>query len=182
MSPLEPILPQNQAPPPRRLFHARGRIFAGATPRAALGGFDYQSECHCSKTQRCVLTYEARRRGYDVTALPTYQGDMLPAGRDYMKALSDPKTVDVGKSKAKLEKQMASFGSGSRAIVHVSRGRNGHVFIAENMNGKVRYVDPQTNRRYTSVSFSNVSSVQVTRLDNQQFTDYAKNAFTRKRV
>ncbi len=99
-----------------------------------------------------------------------------------MKALSNPKTVDVGRSKVKLEKQMTSFGSGSRAIVHVSRGRNGHVFIAENMNGKVRYVDPQTNRRYTSVSFSNVSSVQVTRLDNQQFTDYAKNAFTRKRV
>lgn len=139
-------------------------------------------DAYSSNCQRCVLTYEARRRGYDVTALPTYQGDLLPAGRDYMKALSNPKTVDVGKSKAKLEKQMASFGSGSRAIVHVSRGRNGHVFIAENMNGKVRYVDPQTNRRYTSVSFSNVSSVQVTRLDNQQFTDYAKNAFTRKRV
>lgn len=30
--------------------------------------------------QRCVVAYEARRRGYNVVAQPTYQGDQLPYG------------------------------------------------------------------------------------------------------
>lgn len=150
---------------------------AGTNPHYNRDYAAYSSNC-----QRCVLTYEARRRGYDVTALPTYKGDLLPYGRDYLKALSNPKTVDVGKSKIKLESQMRGYGNGSRAIVHVSAGRNGHVFIAENVRGRVNYVDPQTNKRYSNINLSHVSGAQITRIDNQDFTEYARNAFTRKRV
>lgn len=150
---------------------------AGTNPHYNAGYDAYSSNC-----QRCVLTYEARRRGYNVTALPTYSGDMLPYGRDYLKGLSNPKTVDVGTSVSKVAEQMKDFGPGSRAIVHVSKGRNGHVFMAENIGGKIRYVDPQTNSRYSGVSFGKVSNVQVTRIDDQEFTEYAKNAFTRQRV
>lgn len=107
---------------------------------------------------------------------------MLPYGRDYLKALSNPKTVDVGKSKIKLESQMRGYGNGSRAIVHVSAGRNGHVFIAENVRGRVNYVGTQTNKRYSNINLSHVSGAQITRIDNQDFTEYARNAFTRKRV
>ena len=107
---------------------------------------------------------------------------MLPYGRDYLKALSNPKTVDVGKSKIKLESQMRGYGDGSRAIVHVSAGGKGHVFIAENVRGKISYVDPQVNKRYSNINLSQVSNAQLTRLDNQDFTEYARNAFTRKRV
>ena len=35
---------------------------------------DYSNNC-----QRCVIAYEARRRGYDVIAQPTYAGDKLPS-------------------------------------------------------------------------------------------------------
>ena len=132
--------------------------------------------------QRCVLTYEARRRGYDVTALPTYSTDMMPKNNDYLRALSNPKVVDIQKSTKKLESQMKSYGNGSRAIIQIRKGRNGHVFIAENKNGKVQYIDPQTNERYNKVSFKHVSNVSVIRIDNQSFTEYAKNAFTRQKV
>lgn len=137
----------------------------------------YSSNC-----QRCVLAYEARRRGYDVTALPTYRGDMLPAGRDYLRGLSSPNTVDVGKSRSRLEGQMAAYGNGARAIVHVRQGRNGHVFIAENVRGRINYVDPQTNKRYSGINLKHVSGAQVTRIDDQRFTEYARNAFTRRKV
>lgn len=144
--------------------------------------FSRDYDAYSSNCQRCVLAYEARRRGYDVTALPTYSGDLLPYGGDYLKALSSPNTVSVGKSVRKLESEMKSYGNGSRAIVHVSAGHNGHVFIAENVNGKIKYVDPQTNERYSGLSLKRVSRAGVTRIDNQSFTDYAKNAFTRQKV
>lgn len=128
------------------------------------------------------MAYEARRRGYDVTALPTYSGDLLPYGGDYLKALSNPVTVSVGKSIKKIEAEMNQYGNGSRAIIRVRRGGNGHVFIAENSRGRISYVDPQTNRRYSHLSLSRVSSASVTRIDNQPFTEYARNAFTRQKV
>ena len=144
--------------------------------------FNRAFDAYSSNCQRCVLAYEARRRGYDVTALPTYSGDLLPYGGDYLKALSNPNPVNVGKSVRKLNSEMKSYGSGSRAIVRVRSGRNGHVFIAENVNGKIKYVDPQTNERYSGLNLKRVSNASVTRIDNQSFTDYAKNAFTRQKV
>ena len=149
----------------------------GANPHYSRSYDAYSSNC-----QRAVLTYEARRRGYDVTALPTYSGDMLPYNRDYLKALSNPKVVSVGTSVRKLESEMKRYGSGARAIVGISKGHNGHVFIAENSRGKIRYIDPQTNERYTGLSLRNASHATVTRIDNQSFTEYAKNAFTRQKV
>ena len=77
---------------------------------------------------------------------------------------------------------MKSYGNGSRAIVRIRKGRNGHVFIAENKNGKVQYVDPQTNKRYNKLTLNHVSNAAVIRIDNQASTEYAKNAFTRQKV
>lgn len=149
----------------------------GTNPHYNASYSAYSANC-----QRCVLTYEARRRGYDVTALPTYSGDLLPYSRDYMRALSNPKTVEVGKSVRRIEREMKGFGDGARAIIGVRRGRNGHVFIAENVGGKVTYIDPQTNGRYNRLNLSRVSGASVTRIDDQDFTEYARNAFTRQKV
>lgn len=180
--------PENVLGPriPATLKEALGEKGAPMSPAKASSGtnphYSTEYEAYQSNCQRCVLAYEARRRGYNVTALPTYSGDLLPYGRDYLKGLSNPKTIDLGKSKLKLEKQMGSFGSGARAIVHVSKGMNGHVFIAENRNGKISYIDPQVNKRYSNINLSHVSGVQVTRIDNQSFTEYARNAFTTQKV
>lgn len=171
---------------PATLSEALGQKGAPMSAAEASKGtnphYNTSYDAYSSNCQRCVLAYEARRRGYDVTALPTYSGDMLPYGKDYLRGLSNPKTIDVGKAKTKIEKQMRSYGNNSRAIIGVTKGRNGHVFIAENSGGKIYYIDPQTNKRYNNLSLSNVSRANITRIDNQQFTDYAKNAFTRQKV
>lgn len=171
---------------PNSLSEALGKQGKPMSPAAASKGtnphYSAAYDAYSSNCQRCVLTYEVRRRGYNVTALPTYSGDLLPYGGDYLKGLSNPKTVDVGKSKKKLADQMKSYGNGARAIIRVRKGNNGHVFIAENSNGKIVYIDPQTNKRFGNLSLSRVSSAAVTRIDNQKFTEYAKNAFTTQKV
>lgn len=171
---------------PGTLAEALGEQGKPMTPAEASAGtnphYDAHYDAYSSNCQRCVITYEARRRGYDVTALPTYSGDLLPSGGDYLKTLSNPKPVNTGKSVKRIQQELKSYGDGSRAIITVSRGRNGHAFIAENNNGKISYIDPQTNKRYTNLSLKRVSQSSVVRLDNQQFTDYAKNAFTRQKV
>lgn len=171
---------------PSTLKEALGEKGKPMSPMHASAGtnphYSPKYDAYSSNCQRCVLTYEARRRGYDVTALPTYHGDMLPYNKDYLKALSNPKVINVGKSKRKLESQMRKYGDGARAIVGVSKGRNGHVFIAENSNGKISYIDPQTNKRYGSVNLRSIDNTTVTRIDNQSFTGYARHAFTRQKV
>ena len=65
--------------------------------------------------QRCVFAYEMRRRGYDVTALPTYRGDDMPRGSNWQQAMSGMTRVNVGKSTERatiksIENQMAAWG------------------------------------------------------------------------
>ncbi len=141
---------------------------------------EYSENC-----QRCVVAYELRRRGYDVTALPTYQGDTIPNvvhgnGRWQM-AFKGAKRVSVGstsaaKTQKNLESKMKSYGSGARAVVAIP----GHVFNCENVGGKIKYVEAQTGKRYTSKNiFSNLSSsqsknVSIIRTDNLKISDRAR--------
>ncbi len=69
-----------------------------------------------------------------------------------------------------------------RCVLAYEARRRGHVFIAENVRGKITYVDPQTNKRNNGLNLRNVTRASVTRIDDQRFTDYAKNAFTRQKV
>lgn len=171
---------------PKTLSEALGEKGKPLSPAQASEGtnphYNVKYDAYSSNCQRCVLAYEARRRGYDVTALPTYRGDLLPYGRDYLKGLNNPKVEDVGKSSRKLKSLMRSYGDGARAIVAVSKNRNGHVFITENSRGKIFFVDPQTNKRYSNVNLNKVSGAQVIRIDNQKFTEYARNAFSTQKV
>jgi len=74
------------------------------------------------------------------------------------------------------------MGGGARVIISVGRGSNGHAFIAEYSGGKIVYIDPQTDSRYQKLRLSHVTRAELVRVDNQQFTDYARNAFTRQKV
>ena len=140
---------------------------------------DFSENC-----QRAVVAYELRRRGYDVIALPTHTGDTLPAGGKWRGAFLHSKEIKVGastpqKTQANLEKQMKSFGHGSRGIVRIP----GHVFNVENVNGKIRYVDAQTNTIYNSKNvFSRIgkksSSITLIRTDNLRISDRAKKSVT----
>lgn len=141
----------------------------------------YRENC-----QRCVSAYEARRRGYDVQAMPRiYDGsDTLPYMLDstggWPAVYENYSLIDCGASrcataKANVIKQMVGFGDESRAIVRVvwKRGRSGHVFIAENHSGVISFIDPQCNGADVEWYFDDVKpgSVYLLRTDDKEFTD-----------
>lgn len=151
--------------------------------------YDYSE--YSENCQRCVVAYELRRRGYDVTALPTYKGDTLPQVNFYgngkwQMAFRGAKSVKVGststaKTQKNLEAKMKSYGNGSRAVVRIP----GHVFNCENVNGKIKYVEAQTGKKYTSNNvFKNLTSsqskqVSIIRTDNLRISDRARLAVTK---
>lgn len=139
--------------------------------------------------QRAVVAYEARRRGYNVTAQPTYEGDTLPQvvasnGR-WQGSFKGAKTEMVSGKNAKdvqnnIESKMKGYGNGSRAVVGVQwKNGGGHVFNVERQNGKTHYVDAQIGARYKpSEVLSQVkpNSVRLVRTDNLNFSDRMKKA------
>ena len=160
--------------------------------------FDYRE--YSENCQRCVVAYELNRRGYDVTALPTYKGDTLnrvayfnPStgtfeGR-WKGAFRNAKTENVGSSTpdgvmSNIERKMRSYGDGSRAVVQVFyKSGGGHVFNVENQGGRVVYVEAQTGRmREAGRTFGSVRTNQVNlvRTDNLRISERAKNFVIRR--
>lgn len=150
--------------------------------------------------QRAVIAYEARRRGYDVTAQPTYNGDNMGAAAYinpktgvrnsyWMGAFKNAKPEKVGaitpqKTKNNLESKMKSFGNGSRAIMQVQwkNNRGGHVINVEYKNGKTYYNDAQVGKKYNAnqlFSAIKTQSTQLTRTDNLKLSDRAKKMITK---
>lgn len=124
--------------------------------------------------QRCVLAYELQRRGYNVTAKPyPGPGDKLARG-GWKKVFKNARTLNV-KNSNDIENKMKKYGDGARAIVSCEWNTGGgHVFIAENVGGRVRYIDPQTHRSYANNYFSYIKkgSLGLTRVDNAQPNKY----------
>lgn len=151
--------------------------------------------------QRAVVAYELRRRGYDVTALHTYQGDTLPRAvtikgeavltSRWMGAFHGAKTDVVGartrkKAEENLVNKMKSYGEGSRAIVRVqwNNKKGGHVFNAEYKNGKMLYRDAQTGEHVNIqhyLSMARPQSVGLIRTDNLKLSYRVRNFVTQTR-
>lgn len=144
---------------------------------------EYRRNC-----QRCVNAYEARRRGYDVEAMPRILDgtDRLPKMHDkvngWTAVYKNPELIFCGGDTqqemiANVNKNIQSFGENSRAIVRVAwKERGAHVFIAETINGKTKFIDPQTNKTDVEINFSRAKpdSVYIMRVDNLEFTDKIK--------
>lgn len=157
---------------------------------------EYSENC-----QRCVVAYELRRRGYDVEALPTYQGDNLPsiAYRNAAKgtiegrwkgAFRNARNVNVGaKTEAgaisNIESAMGSYGNGARGVVQIFyKGGGGHVFNVENQGGKVVYIEAQSGKiKDIKATMAHVKpeSVNLIRTDNLRISERAKNFVTKRR-
>lgn len=150
-------------------------------------GVEYRINC-----QRCVAAYEMRRRGYDVTAKSRPMVDGRPDRADKLPNRLDPEgwphmfedpelrpcsSTTGAKTKDKVEKQMASWGDGARAIVRVQwqkrYGGGGHVFIAEQVDGRTLFVDPQSNNADCSHYFKSVVKNQTfcMRVDDREITE-----------
>lgn len=154
---------------------------SGANPYYRLGP-EYQENC-----QRCVIATEARLRGYDVQALPTYDNDTMPQGNNYLTNFVNPQTSRIIKTTAnanrnEVERQMADMGNGSRAVMSFqwSGGRSGHVVNVVQSRGRTRYYDGQNGTEVSATHLFNAISrtygINLTRVDNLQFSDTANRA------
>lgn len=141
--------------------------------------------------QRSVIAYELRRRGYNVTAQPTYKGDVLPAdavanGNGYWQgAFKGGQAVKVKGTTAKamqnsFEKKIKSYGNNSRSTLAFGwkgRGHDGHVINVEVQKGKVHYIDAQIGKRYDGAKlFREIvpGTVTTMRTDNLRISERAK--------
>lgn len=147
--------------------------------------------------QRCVVAYEGRRRGYDVTAQPTYEGDTLSHSfavgdkrfGNWQGAFQNMKSENVSSNspqiaRRKLEKKMSAYGDGTRGVVSVvwKDGSGGHVFNVEQVKGKTLYIDAQVGAKYEATNlYRNIQTDKVFffRTDNLRFSDRAKKSITK---
>lgn len=148
-------------------------------PGYATGNPEYTRNC-----QRCVSAYEMRRRGFDVVAKPLpdikqQEKDDLSLYREL--AWIDPDTGKpperywcmTGSGKRQVEKHMKQWGNGSRGIVGVNWKDGGaHVFIAENRDGKIVYIDPQSGDSDCSRYFKKAKMSNINRVDNCEPSQY----------
>lgn len=136
--------------------------------------------------QRCVSAYEARRRGFDVEALPTPGGyDVLPImvhPMGWPSVYKNPQLIDCSAATGEggmenVLRNMEQWGDDCRAIVRVrwkpECGGGGHVFIAERTGGVTRFIDPQNGEEDAIDYFSLAkgSDLYCMRTDNLEFTD-----------
>ena len=139
--------------------------------------------------QRCVVAHEARMRGYDVIARPSwgFSDPMLKAENwlasfDYsfseFKKCNGQTVEEVIESITKI---MRSFGDGSRAIIRFEwenrKSGSGHVIVSACFeNGIVNLGDPQEKSRAAAkhLKSAKLDSIILLKIDNLRFTDVVK--------
>lgn len=108
---------------------------------------DYGKNGYDINCQRCIQTYELRRRGYDVIA-KSKDGllDPIIYGNDCFQDKNGnyvPFTYHLSKRKVKKELNDAPNGARFGIYLQWKSGNGSHVFIAEKTDDGVRYIDPQ---------------------------------------
>lgn len=141
----------------------------------------YRQNC-----QRCVATYEMRRRGYDVIAKPAIidkEGKLSPndpltkSWKDIFEGANFLPYTDYEGGKTSIMAQMDEWGDGSVAEVKVIWKKGGaHVFVAQRVNGTVRFIDPQNGSTNCEEYFTNavIGGTMMARIDTLQPTDLIK--------
>ena len=159
--------------------HTREQDLSAVNPNYGKGE-EWGKNC-----QRVVYTYEARRRGIDIEAesrFLTGSDPMEAHWKEICKGMQwkQPNQITPHGTKLAIDKAMIGFGDGSRAVVYVEwKGvtpRQAHVFIAENVGGKIVYVDPQNNDDNVDSNFwaAIPEKTEFARLDNLKFSNYIK--------
>lgn len=152
-------------------------------PDYSTGKMEYTQNC-----QRCVAAYEARRRGFDVQASEALEVDPLKSAggtsgwarvfQNGITSFEQPQGATGEQIQQNISKRMSNFGDNARSIVFVVWKGNkswGHVFIAEQVNGKTIFVDPQTGDNdcswYFERSLIKPQETRLLRIDDKNFTD-----------
>ncbi len=143
---------------------------------------EYNENC-----QRCVVATEARFRGYDVVASPTYDGDTMPSHGQWKRNFVGAKTDFISKStpaaaQRAVEAKMKQYGNGARAVLSVSwKGSrlSGHVLNVVQRGGRTYFYDGQNGSVVNAKAlFSSCRprDIEITRVDNLTFSDQAREA------
>ncbi len=127
--------------------------------------------------QRCVPTYEMRRRGYDVTARPAMPDSSNHLSHYPFDAWQNAHVQRCGGSGLnEIQATMRQWGDGSRAqVVVIWRGTNsGHTFIAQQENGQTHFIDPQNGDLDATRYFNFVvnGTTSFCRIDNAEPSEH----------
>ena len=129
-------------------------IVKSINPKINSGDFGYQNNC-----TRCCFTYEMLRRGKQgITAKPTEAKNIAEIENDWLSNYEDNGfasmyekpdiKLSTGTGKDDILKDMANWGDGARcSIVIITRDGECHNFMAEQIDGKTIFVNPQDNTR-----------------------------------
>ncbi len=127
--------------------------------------------------QRCVQTFELRRRGYNVIAKPKPRsGNQIFWGSEcFVDAAGQPTSYTFNLTEAAVKRELAAAPDGARYGIYIKwKGRppTAHVFIAEKSGGVVRYLDPQNGNMDASGYFARGSKGHFGffRMDDKQIT------------
>lgn len=142
-------------------------------------GLQWQVNC-----QRCVPTYELRRRGYDVTAQPNNNEDYTDVWancKEVAERTNESAFAEMTEGKANnatkedIEILMKQWGDGARAQVTINwqEGTDGHTFIAERIDGKTYYLDPQSGETNLSdiFKYAKTEDTSIWRIDNVETSE-----------
>ena len=181
----QPVLKQFRYKGPG--FMATEKSLAAVNPHFA-EGYEWKNNC-----QRCVVAWELRQRGYDVTATSFAANDGIGYGGvacwefDYKAWFHDSefRGLTMDGFKKSVESAFDEWGDGARAIVGVGwdrdHGGGGHFFSARREGGKIVYEDPQSGAvRDIDGTLEKCSSLYgdnwVMRVDDRKLTDLVKEA------
>lgn len=129
---------------------------------------DYGKNC-----VSCTLAYEARRRGLDVIAKPFKEAVKDVEKYTVFQGIDRPAQY---LSKEAIEKKMQEYGDGARMeITAVWDKKRGHSFIAEQIDGKTHFLDPQQKDENCEKYFKIAKTILAARVDNKLFSSKIKN-------
>ena len=135
------------------------------------GNDEYSRNCY-----NCVVAYEMRMRKYDVTAQPERKNKYLSRHPEAAWVEPDVKTIHAGEDAyQKIKDAFEEWPDGARAEVAViwEESGGGHVFVAQEEHGQIRFLDPQSARGYTADVFGQVKDGQTSfwRIDDRTVSD-----------
>lgn len=174
------VLPEKTKIPPQLALSGTNPNYAKAR--------EYQINC-----QRCVPTYEMRRRGYDVEALGNLRGSVKLGNLEKMKELWSLEDKDILRNYVEIKRgenitiKDADFGNvldfiedsdiGSRFQISWwwSKNRTGHTIVAENTRKGAMFIDPQLGKTFTTEQFwrldKNKRKMFLFRIDNRKINE-----------
>lgn len=134
-------------------------------------GEEWQTNC-----QHCVPAYEMRRRGYNVVSRPLQNHDDVLLKKPF-EAWVNPQILSArGDGKADITKFLSGCGDGARVqvVIYWKNFASGHTFVAEQIDGKPRFIDPQSGEEDVEYYFDSVKSdrTKYARIDRLEPTKY----------